>query len=49
MKGEENMAIEMDCLAKEVMVMRKNTYSEVLLDHRLLGKGQENVVLEKSS
>ena len=27
----------------------ENTNSEVLLHHRLPGKGQENVVLEKSS
>ena len=51
-KGEENMAIERNCLDKdqdEVMVIRKNTNSEVLLHNRLPVKGQENVVLEKSS
>ena len=31
------------------MVIRKHTNSEVLLHNRLPVKGQENVVLEKSS
>ena len=52
MNREENKAIEKNCLDKEqeeVRVLSKNTNSEVLLHHRLPGKGEENMVMEKNS
>ena len=45
------MAMEKNCLSneqKEVIVISKNTHSEVLLHHRLPWKGKENMVMEKN-